>query len=148
MDGMITKSHPVHIFATEHNEVSSHSHPFLELVYAMLLTSIGSAMIFNSDASSGGTDIAALILKKYTSVDVGKALLIVDFIVAAGAFIVFDIKAGLFSFLVGTVAIIGHLSDPDLLGPCLAVAILSLFYCTIVEILLIPTAVQLKKKIA
>ena len=73
--------------------------PFLELVYAMLLTSIGSAMIFNSDASSGGTDIAALILKKYTSVDVGKALLIVDFIVAAGAFVVFDIKTGLFSLL-------------------------------------------------
>ena len=37
--------------------------PFLELVYAMLLTSIGSAIIFNCDASSGGTDIAALILK-------------------------------------------------------------------------------------
>ena len=73
--------------------------PFLELVYAMLLTSIGSAIIFNCDASSGGTDIAALILKKYTSVDVGKALLIVDFIVAAGSFIVFDIKTGLFSLL-------------------------------------------------
>ena len=73
--------------------------PFLELVYAMLLTSIGSAMIFNSDASSGGTDIAALILKKYTSVDVGKALLMVDFVVAAGAFVVFDVKTGLFSLL-------------------------------------------------
>jgi len=73
--------------------------PFLELVYAMLLTSIGSAIIFNCDASSGGTDIAALMLKKYTSVDVGKSLLIVDFIVAAGAFVVFDIKTGLFSLL-------------------------------------------------
>ena len=73
--------------------------PFLELVYAMLLTSIGSAIIFNSDASSGGTDIVALILRKYTSVDVGKALLIVDFVVAAGAFIVFDIRTGLFSLL-------------------------------------------------
>lgn len=73
--------------------------PFLELVYAMLLTSIGSAIIFNCNASSGGTDIAALILKKYTSVDVGKALLIVDFIVAAGAFVVFDVKTGLFSLL-------------------------------------------------
>lgn len=73
--------------------------PFLELVYAMLLTSIGSAIIFNSDASSGGTDIAALILKKYTSVDVGKALLIVDFVVVCGSFIVFNIKTGLFSLL-------------------------------------------------
>ena len=36
--------------------------PLLELVYAMLLTSIGSAMMFNANASSGGTDIVALIL--------------------------------------------------------------------------------------
>ncbi len=73
--------------------------PFLELTYAMLLTSIGSAMIFNANASSGGTDIMALILKKYTSLDVGKALLAVDFIVAVSAFIVFNIQAGLFSLL-------------------------------------------------
>ncbi|MBR3869940.1 MAG: YitT family protein [Clostridia bacterium] len=75
------------------------SQPLLELVYAMLLTSIGSAMIFNSDASSGGTDIAALILKKFTNLDVGKALLIVDFLVAASSFVVFGIQAGLFSIL-------------------------------------------------
>ena len=73
--------------------------PLLELVYAMLLTSIGAAFIFNADASSGGTDITALILKKYTSVDVGKALLAVDFIVAASSFFVFNIQTGLFSLL-------------------------------------------------
>ena len=73
--------------------------PLLELVYAMLLTSIGSALIFHADASSGGTDITALILKKYTNIDVGKALLAVDFVVAASAFIVFDIQTGLFSLL-------------------------------------------------
>ncbi len=73
--------------------------PFLELVYAMLLTSIGSAMIFYSKVSSGGTDILALILKKYLKINVGKALLCVDFIVAASAFIVFDIQTGLFSLL-------------------------------------------------
>ena len=68
-------------------------------MYAMLLTSIGSAMIFNSDASSGGTDIAALILKKFTSLDVGKSLLVVDFLVAMSSFFVFGIQAGLFSIL-------------------------------------------------
>ncbi len=73
--------------------------PFLELVYAMLLTSIGSAMIFNSGSSSGGTDIIALILKKYTSIDVGKALLVVDFLVAVSSFVVFDVRAGLYSVL-------------------------------------------------
>ena len=73
--------------------------PLLELVYAMLLTAIGSAMIFNSDASSGGTDIAALIVKKFTNLDVGKALLVVDFIVAMSSFFVFNIQTGLFSVL-------------------------------------------------
>lgn len=73
--------------------------PFMELVYAMLLTSIGSAMIFNSNASSGGTDIAALLLKKFTDIDVGKALLFVDFVVVISAFFVFDIQVGLFSLL-------------------------------------------------
>lgn len=73
--------------------------PLLELIYAMLLTSIGSAMIFYSDASSGGTDIAALILKKFTRIDVGKALLVVDSMVALSAFFVFDVTAGLFSLL-------------------------------------------------
>ncbi len=73
--------------------------PFMELAYAMLLTAIGSAMIFNADASSGGTDIAALILKKFTNIDVGKALMMVDFVVAASAFVVFDIETGLFSLM-------------------------------------------------
>lgn len=54
--------------------------------------------------------------------------------------------AGVFSFLVSVVAIIAHLSNPRLLGPHFAVAILSLFYCSVVEILLIPTAVRLRKK--
>lgn len=71
--------------------------PLLELVYAMMLTALGSAVIFNSGASSGGTDIVALILKKYTKLDVGKALLLTDFFIAGSTFIVFDVKTGLFS---------------------------------------------------
>lgn len=73
--------------------------PFLELVYAVLLTAIGAAILFNLSASSGGTDIIALILKKYTDLDVGKALLCTDFVVAASSFFVFGIKAGLYSLL-------------------------------------------------
>lgn len=73
--------------------------PFMELIYAMLLTSIGSAMIFYSNASSGGTDILALILKKYVKLDVGKALLTVDFVVALSSVFIFDITTGLFSIL-------------------------------------------------
>ncbi len=73
--------------------------PLLELVYAIMLTGIGSAIIFNCNASSGGTDIAALILKKYTSLNVGRALLLTDFLIAASTFIIFDIRTGLYSIL-------------------------------------------------
>lgn len=54
--------------------------------------------------------------------------------------------AGVFTLMVSLVAIVGHLSDLELLGPCIAVAILSIFYCSIIEILLMPTAVRLYKK--
>lgn len=69
----------------------------LELIYSIILSSIACALIFHADASSGGTDILALIIKKYTPIDVGKAVLAVDFIVAVGAFAVFGIKTGMFS---------------------------------------------------
>ncbi len=80
--------------------------PILELIYAVLLTGIGSAIIFKCKASSGGTDIVALILKKYTSMNVGTALLYTDFLIAAATFmdftgdgIAFAPVTGLFSLL-------------------------------------------------
>ena len=72
---------------------------FLNFVFAMLLTAAGSAIIFNCGASSGGTDIIALIVKKFTKINVGKALLLTDFIIAASTFFIFDIRTGLFSIL-------------------------------------------------
>ena len=73
--------------------------PLMELVYAMLLTGIGSAILFNCMASSGGTDIIALILKKYSKMNTGVALLITDSLIALSAFFIFGVEAGLFSML-------------------------------------------------
>lgn len=73
------------------------SEPVLELIFAILLPSLSAAILFNIGASGGGTDIIAMILKKYTSVPIGTALFLVDvFIVVASCF-VFDIQTGLFS---------------------------------------------------
>lgn len=52
--------------------------PMLELVFAIMLPAIGSAILFNIDASSGGTDVIAMILKKYTSMNIGSALMAAD----------------------------------------------------------------------
>lgn len=52
--------------------------PLLELIFAILLPALGSAILFNIGASSGGTDVIAMVLKKYTSVDIGRGLMISD----------------------------------------------------------------------
>jgi uncharacterized membrane-anchored protein YitT (DUF2179 family) len=71
--------------------------PFLELVYAIILTAAGSAIMFSQSASSGGTDIVALILKKYSRLNVGQALLYSDLLICLSSFITFGVEVGLFS---------------------------------------------------
>ena len=51
---------------------------FLELCFAVILPAVGAAMVFNVGASTGGTDIVAMILHKYTSLEIGRALLVSD----------------------------------------------------------------------
>ncbi len=74
------------------------SEPMLELVFAIVLPAVSSAILFNIGASGGGTDIVAMILKKYTSVNIGTALFIVDLFITLATCFVFDIQTGLFSF--------------------------------------------------
>lgn len=73
--------------------------PFLELIFAIFLPAVGSAILFNIGASSGGTDILAMMLKKYTSLNIGTMLLLVDVASVIMAFFVFDPTTGLFSTL-------------------------------------------------
>ncbi len=73
--------------------------PFLELIFSVTLPAIGSAILFNLQASSGGTDIVAMILRKYTSVNIGNALLCVDFLITVAACFAFGMETGLFSML-------------------------------------------------
>lgn len=73
--------------------------PLLELAFAILLPAVGSAIMFNYSASSGGTDIIAMIFRKYTSLNIGAALLVTDFLVAFSSCFVFGLKTGMYSVL-------------------------------------------------
>lgn len=73
--------------------------PLLELFFAVILPAIGSGVLFNIGGSTGGTDIVAMILKKYTALDTGMALLCTDIFIAASTLLVFDVTTGLFSIL-------------------------------------------------
>ena len=73
--------------------------PLLELVFAIFLPAVGSAVLFNIGASSGGTDIIAMIFKKHTSLHIGTMLLFVDMAAVVMSFFVFGPATGLFSSL-------------------------------------------------
>ncbi len=73
--------------------------PLLELFFAVGLPSVGSAILFNIGASTGGTDIIAMIVKKYSSVDIGKALFLSDCVIVITACFVFGMQTGLFSIM-------------------------------------------------
>ena len=75
------------------------SQPLAELLFAVGLPAVGSAILFNLDASSGGTDIIAMILRKYTSLNIGIALLCTDTVITLSACAAFGMETGLFSVL-------------------------------------------------
>lgn len=75
------------------------SQPVLELIFAIVLPAVSAAILFNMNASGGGTDIIAMILRKYTKLDIGIALFLVDLAIVVAASFVFDITTGLFSFV-------------------------------------------------
>lgn len=71
----------------------------LELCFAILLPAIAAALLFFENASGGGTDIIAMIIKKYSTMNISTALLLCDLIIVVLAFFVFDILTGLCSIL-------------------------------------------------
>ncbi len=71
--------------------------PVIELLFAVALPAVASAILFNMDASSGGTDIVAMLLRKYTTMEIGTAIFAVDLIISVSAFVVFDFATGLYS---------------------------------------------------
>lgn len=73
--------------------------PLLELIFAVFLPAVGTAVLFNIGASSGGTDIIAMILKKHTSFNIGTVLFLVDAASVVLSFFVFGAETGLYSFL-------------------------------------------------
>ena len=71
----------------------------LAVLCGTLIIGTGLAIAFSINASTGGTDILAKILNKYTNFNIGIALLMVDlFVVVAGAF-TFGLNKGFYSLI-------------------------------------------------
>ena len=70
------------------------------VILGTLVTAIGLAMVFAINASTGGTDILAKILNKYTTFNIGISLLIVDLFVAIVGGFTFGLEKGIYSMMV------------------------------------------------
>ena len=74
--------------------------PMLDLVFAIALPAIASALLFNVGASSGGTDVIALIVEKYTHLhNIAAALFLTDLFMVVAACFVFNLYTALYSFV-------------------------------------------------
>jgi uncharacterized membrane-anchored protein YitT (DUF2179 family) len=71
----------------------------LVLLFGIGISGIGMAIVFNQNASTGGTDIVAKIINKYFHVDMGKALLMSDFLITLMAGLTFGARAGMYALL-------------------------------------------------
>ncbi len=71
----------------------------LASIFGTFITAIGMAIVFNANASTGGTDTIAKIMNKFFHIDIGKSLLAVDFIVTLLGAVTFGINIGLYGLL-------------------------------------------------
>ncbi len=72
---------------------------FLDIVCYTFVVSIGLAILFNRNASSGGLDIVAKILNKYFRIELGKALSVAGMCIALSSLLAYDFKTMILSVL-------------------------------------------------
>lgn len=73
--------------------------PFLDMVCYIFTVSIGLAILFRENASSGGLDIIAKLLNKYLHMDIGKAMALPGMCVALSSILFYDKKLVVLSLL-------------------------------------------------
>lgn len=85
-------------------KIYPHIKPFssdilVQLIFGILICGMGMGIVFNTGASTGGTDIIAKIINKYTKISIGKSVLIADITVTIIATIVLGVNKGLYAIL-------------------------------------------------
>ena len=93
---------PVFLFVFEKivpNNKSLTGDILIDTICYVLVVSVGLAMLFNANASSGGLDIVAKIVNKYLHVEIGKAMTITGMCVAVSSILVYGTKEVILSIL-------------------------------------------------
>jgi uncharacterized membrane-anchored protein YitT (DUF2179 family) len=89
--------------------------PLLSAGFGGVLIGAGLGLIFRAKATTGGTDIVAQVLNKYTRIPVGQLLMMVDAAIVSLAVLAFhDIKLALYALV--TIYVTGRVVDAMLTG--------------------------------
>ena len=81
------------------NNTSITGEPFQDMICYVFLVSVGLAMLFNRNASSGGLDIVAKLMNKFLHMDLGNAMSVSGMVVALSSGLVYDAKIVVLSVL-------------------------------------------------
>lgn len=88
------------------------ANPFISAFVGAAIIAVASGVMFYIDSSSGGTDIVALIVKKFSKMQIGRALLVTDVLIVlvggllSGYTILFSSALGLLIKTLGIDAVI------------------------------------------
>lgn len=95
--GTITLSLIIDIIEPFVNPVTSD--PFLAALYGGVLSGVGIGIVFRFGGTTGGTDLGAQLLKKFTGLSSGQGLLAIDAVVITLAAIFFNVELALFGLI-------------------------------------------------
>lgn len=75
------------------------TNPLLGALFGGIAVGLGLGIVFRGGASTGGTDLAAQIITKYTGFSLGTSVLLIDGLIVLSAAVVFDIEKALYALI-------------------------------------------------
>lgn len=89
---------PFVVFWTEHWEPWT-MNPLLASIFGGITVGLGLGIVFRGKGSTGGTDLAAQIVHKYTGMTLGACVAMLDGMIVLSAALAFDIEKGLYAII-------------------------------------------------
>ena len=71
----------------------------LNLIFGIVISGVGMGIVFNQDASTGGTDILAKMINKFTNLPLGRAIFLADLLIVISAGFAFGITKSMYAML-------------------------------------------------
>jgi len=82
-------------------EMTAYQHQIIASIFGGVVYGIGLGMVYRSRATTGGSDIIAMILRKYTHISMGTATIIVDGLITLTTVVAFgDWKLPMYSWII------------------------------------------------